>query len=158
MIREFDSSTDREILKRCILELQDYERQFDSRMLKGEDISNNYLNDMIEKCRQRNGMILVIETEDGVAGYLTLLLNVPTEEIYDGDYEYALISDIAVLERFKGRGYGKLLLMEAKRIARNKNARWLRLQVLAKNKIAKNVYNKTGFKELYVEMEQDLSL
>ena len=67
-------------------------------------------------------------------------------------------SDISILERFKGRGYGKLLLMEATRIARNKNARWLRLQVLAENKIARTVYKNTGFKELYIDMEQDLTL
>ena len=156
MIREFNASTDTEILKQCIIELQNYEYQFDSRMLKGEGIADDYIGDMVDKCLKYNGIILVINTDDGIAGYLTLLINVPTEEVYDGDYDYALVRDIAVLECFKGRGYGKLLLNEATRIARDKNARWLRLQVLADNQIAKNLYKTAGFRELYVDMEKDL--
>jgi ribosomal protein S18 acetylase RimI-like enzyme len=126
-------------------------------MLKGEQIADDYTTNMLEKCRKYNGIILVVDTDSGVAGYLTLLINVPTEEIYDGKYEYALVSDIAVLERFKGRGYGKLLLNEATRIARDKNAKWLRLQVLLENQIAKTLYKKADFQELYVDMEKDLS-
>ena len=137
--------------------MQNYECQFDSRMLKGEQIADDYTTNMLEKCRKYNGIILVVDTDSGVAGYLTLLINVPTEEIYDGKYEYALVSDIAVLERFKGRGYGKLLLNEATRIARDKNAKWLRLQVLSENQIAKTLYKKADFQELYVDMEKDLS-
>ena len=137
--------------------MQNYECQFDSRMLKGEQIADDYTTNMLEKCRKYNGIILVVDTESGVAGYLTLLINVPTEEIYDGKYEYALVSDIVVLERFKGRGYGKLLLNEATRIARDKNAKWLRLQVLSENQIAKTLYKQADFQELYVDMEKDLS-
>ena len=157
MIREFNPSSDSEILRECIIELQNYECQFDSRMLKGEQIADDYTTNMLEKCRKYNGIILVVDTDSGVAGYLTLLINVPTEEIYDGKYEYALVSDIVVLERFKGRGYGKLLLNEATRIARDKNAKWLRLQVLSENQIAKTLYKKADFQELYVDMEKDLS-
>ena len=156
MIREFNPSSDSEILRECIIELQNYECQFDSRMLKGEQIADDYTTNMLEKCRKYNGIILVVDTESGVAGYLTLLINVPTEEIYDGKYEYALVSDIVVLERFKGRGYGKLLLNEATRIARDKNAKWLRLQVLSENQIAKTLYKQADFQELYVDMEKDL--
>lgn len=127
-------------------------------MLKGEQIADDYTTNMLEKCRKYNGIILVVDTESGVAGYLTLLINVPTEEIYDGKYEYALVSDIVVLERFKGRGYGKLLLNEATRIARDKNAKWLRLQVLSENQIAKTLYKQADFQELYVDMEKDLKM
>ena len=157
MIREFNPTSDSEALTKCIIELQNYECQFDSRMPKGEQVAGGYIADMLEKCGKYNGIILVVDTGEEVAGYLTLLINVPTEEIYDGEYEYALISDIVVLEQFKGRGYGKLLLNEATRIARDKNAQWLRLSVLSENQVAKTLYKKAGFQEFYVDLEKDLS-
>ncbi|PKP34906.1 MAG: GNAT family N-acetyltransferase, partial [Bacteroidetes bacterium HGW-Bacteroidetes-15] len=65
------------------------------------------------------------------------------------------ISVLYVLERFCGRGIGKLLLNETISSLKNINNKGVWLSVYHKNQKAINFYNKNGFKDIgkiYFEM------
>ena len=156
VIRDFDPATDRVGFDRCVKQLQDYERELDSRMRTSEDLVPEYADYLLTRCRQLAGKILVASTGSEISGYVCVLARVPTEDPDDGDYEYALVSDIAVNSEYRGYGIGKALLAAAEEYARSLDAKWLRISVMARNEPAKNLYERSGFDALYVDMEKTL--
>jgi GNAT superfamily N-acetyltransferase len=60
--------------------------------------------------------------------------------------EHAHVNDIVVTKDAEGKGAGKLLLAKADKWAKEKNARWITLNVFDENFHARNVYEKAGYK------------
>jgi GNAT superfamily N-acetyltransferase len=64
---------------------------------------------------------------------------------------YALVTDLAVLDPFRRRGIGRLLLDAAELYARDANANELRISVLSRNAAARSFYLAKQF-EPYLEI------
>ena len=144
-------------LSECLIELQDYERSFEPRMPAGADIVDAYLADMFDRCKESGGRVLIAEVEGNVAGYATILPKVRSEQIEDGNIEYGLISDLIVLEGYRGLGLGRKLLAASEQYARACKVRYLRIGVLAGNQAAKSLYASADFEPLYTELEKVLT-
>lgn len=157
LVRGFDEARHMDGLRQCLIELQDFECRLDSRMPAGADIAEPYLADMFDRCKRGGGRILIAEVDGVVAGYATILPKVRNEELEDGDFEYALLSDLVVLEGYRGQGLGRKLLQAAELYARACKARYLRIGVLAGNEVAENLYADTGFSPRYIELEKVLT-
>jgi ribosomal protein S18 acetylase RimI-like enzyme len=132
-------------IRECVIALQDFERRIDDRLRPGESMATDYLNEMLERCREHSGTILVAEHEGTVAGFATILTRVPFESLDDPPGEYAIVTDLAVLEGFRRRGLGAALLSEAERYAREAGASELRIAVLSANRDAAQLYRRLGF-------------
>jgi ribosomal protein S18 acetylase RimI-like enzyme len=156
LIREFDETAHLEGVQACLIELQDYERSFDPRMPTGIEIVGDYIPRMLFRCKHCAGMVFVAELNDEVVGFATILAKVESEEIEDGDFEYGLVSDLVVANKYQKQGIGKKLLEAAETYAKANEVRWLRIGVLAENRIADGLYDSMGFKRLYVEREKEL--
>ncbi|MGI9234771.1 MAG: GNAT family N-acetyltransferase, partial [Woeseiaceae bacterium] len=143
-------------LRECLIELQDFERRIDPRMPSGAEIADPYLADMFTRCEDCGGRVLIAQVAGNVAGYATVLPRVKSEQIEDGNIEYGLISDLVVLENYRGLGLGRKLLEAAELYARSRNVRYLRLGVLAGNPVAEDLYASAGFLPLYIELEKVL--
>lgn len=156
-IREFDKHSDTGDLRRCLIELQDFERSLDSRMPSGEQIADDYIPQLLQRCRQCAGKVLLAEVEGKVAGYAAILTKVQSDEIHDGDTEFGLIADLVVLERFRNMGVGGKLLESSESYAREMHVRWLRVGVMAANRVADDLYESSGFQKMYIEREKDLA-
>ena len=133
--------------RRCAsaLSLQEYERQIDSRLRSGTSVAAEYLAQMLTRCRDFSGQIFVADCASVVAGFVTVLASVPFHELDDPPGEFALISDLVVLERFRRRGLGRTLLEAAERYAWEHGARELRIGVLSGNEPARRLYRQVGF-------------
>lgn len=153
-VAKFDA--DFEQIRECLVELQDYERQIDPRMPSGEAIADSYIPEMLKKCKEHRGRVLVAEVDGIIAGYVTILARMNSGDIDDGDIEYSLIHDLVVRDRYRGKGLGRKLIEAAESFAKTNDARWLRLSVLARNRSARALYSSLGFSELYVDCEKDL--
>ncbi len=156
-VRDFDKTADMNHLRDCLVELQDFERRLDPRMPPGTDIVDAYIPHMLNRCKQCSGKVLVAEVDGDVAGYATILTRVNSEELEDGDYEYGLVSDLVILEKYRKLGLGKRLLEEAETYARSCEVKWLRIGVLAGNPTAENLYSSMGFSSKYIELEKELA-
>jgi len=156
LIREFDETLHRKGVEACLVELQDFERLLDPRMPPGADIVEFYIPQMLLRCTQCEGIVLVAEFNDAIAGYATVLAKVRSEEIEDGDLEYGLVSDLVVAKNHRQQGVGKKPLQAAETYARSKDVKWLRIGVLAANYVAGNLYESLGFEVLYIEREKKL--
>lgn len=157
IVREYDCNTDFDGVRACLVELQDFERRLDPRMPTGDEIADACIADALAKCAECLGKILVADEKSEIAGFATILARVHSDELDDGDVEYAYIANLVVRETHRGRGYGRKLIASAEAYARDKGALWLRIGALAKNDVALSLYASLGFSERLVELEKYLS-
>jgi ribosomal protein S18 acetylase RimI-like enzyme len=132
-------------VRECIVALQDYERQIDPRLRPGTFMAPDYLNQMHTRCRDFAGCIFVLECTGVVAGFVTVLTRVPFQELDDPPGDFALITDLIVLERFRRNGFGRALMEVAERYACEQGVNELRIGVLSANESAKRLYMRVGF-------------
>lgn len=157
LILGFDKARHEDGLRKCLIELQDFERRIEPRMPPGAAIADEYLADMFKRCDEGGGRVLIAEVDGNVAGYATILPKVRSESLEDGDFEYGLISDLVVLRDYRGCGLGQELLKAAEQYAKACKVKYLRLGVLAGNQIAENLYASAGFSPVYIELEKVLT-
>jgi GNAT superfamily N-acetyltransferase len=157
IIREYDRDADFEGVRACLIELQDFERRIDRRMPPGDEIANAYISEALSKCAECHGRIFVADQKGEIAGYAMVLAKVRSGALDDGDLEYAYLADLVVRAAYRGRGIGRELIAKAETYARDEGAQWLRVCVLAANEGARRLYNTSGFSELYVDFEKDLT-
>lgn len=156
MIAPYDRQSHLPALRELVVELQDFERQLDPRMPSGASIVDQYIPQMLQRCKQTDGQVLVAEVDGEVAGFVTILTRVSSGEIEDGDIEYGLIADLVVAPKFRRQGLGQRLLLAGEDFARTKNVRWLRISALNRNQAAMDLYTAQGFSVLFSEMEKKL--
>lgn len=94
MIREFDRDDDIDGVRACLIELQDFERRIDSRMPAGDEIADEYFEEMLSRCEECAGTIFVVAEGKEVAGYVSVLTRVRSGALDDGDLEYGLVADL----------------------------------------------------------------
>ncbi|SDJ14133.1 GNAT family N-acetyltransferase [Salimicrobium halophilum] len=73
------------------------------------------------------------------------------------DKEKGWIYDIKLDESARGKGYGKETMSEIDRLGKDLGLRTIRLHVFGHNHIARQLYEKTGYRETNVIMEKELS-
>lgn len=157
IIRECDRNTDFDGMRACLIELQEFERRIDPRKPAGDEIATAYISDALSQCAECHGRIFVADEEGEIAGYATVLARVRSGTLDDGDLEYAYLADLVVRAAYRGRGMGRDLIAKAETYARGEGAKWLRVCVLAENQGARRLYHTSGFSELYVDFEKDLT-
>jgi ribosomal protein S18 acetylase RimI-like enzyme len=145
VIREYRDD-DLAAVRTCIVELQEFERQIDDRLRPGESMAADYLAQMIGRCRECAGTILVAEHEGTVAGFATILARVPFENLDDPPGARAVVTDLVVRDGFRRRGLAAALLSEAEQYARAAGAVELQIGVLSENLAAAALYRSKGFK------------
>ena len=155
-IREYDDTRDREALRACSIELQDFERRFDTRMPEGARISEAYLCQLFEDCRRSDGAIFVADDDGEVVGYAYVLAHLVSEDVSDGPDDHALLSDLLVLDSHRDRGIGRALMERSESYARERGARYLRISALAENRVARGLYASQGFEEREIILEKIL--
>lgn len=156
-IREFNPDADSEGLRHCVEALQDYERKLIPAMPAGAEICAPYVAEMFFQCEKYDGTILVAIENELVIGYATIYRKMTSDDIEDGDQEYAYIGDLLVLEKYRGHGYGRQLMQRAESIARATGASVLRIGVLTDNTGAVSLYKSLDFKPLSLQLEKALS-
>ncbi len=155
-IRPYVSDTDGEQLRACVIELQNFEREIDPRMPSGEEIVDDYIIAMLFRCRMCEGQVLVADVDGEIAGYVTMLNCVQSDDLDDGNLEFGLVADLLVRNAYRGTGLGRELMAAAESFAKENGVRWLRISVMSENAAARKLYASSGFSEIYVELEKDL--
>lgn len=107
------------------------------------DINNNYL-----ECRKiSNFYPFTLENEGKIIGHIILRNPGKSKDIIR-------LGFIIVDKRIRGKGYGKILIKEAIKYAKEKlNAKEINLGVFCNNKSAFECYKSVGFKVLNVEKD-----
>ncbi len=139
------TTDDTAAIERLIIEMQEFERRIDPRLLPGDEMASPYRRDMEERCRAQDGTVLVAVRAGEILGFVAVQARVPSVELDQAPGDYALISDLAVDSRWRSRGIGRRLIGAAEAFARNRGATELRIAVLAGNEPASHVYSSMGY-------------
>lgn len=156
MIREFNPKVDRPAVLHLIQELQDSERNFDTRLPPGSEIAATYIDWMLQRCRKYQGKIFVSEDGSRAVGFVTVLARMKYTDPDAYPHEYALVSELVVDAPFRGRGLGRALLSRAEEYAWYMEASSLQLEVTAGNLMARRLYASRGFIESWLGLEKEL--
>lgn len=115
-----------------------------------EDMENylkeNFSYEHIESEIRNDGSIFFkVENDKEVMAYMKVNFDkAQTESSYKNTLE---IQRIYILEKYKGKGIGKLLIEKAKEVARNNNLSYIWLGVWENNLSAIKFYEKQGFEK-----------
>ncbi len=137
-----------------MIALQEYERGLDPRIPTGASIADACLKEIFQACEKYQGKIFVAVIDEEIVGHACVLARARAEGSEEGPREFALVTDLAVLEAYRNRGVGRCLLEASEQYAREAGARWLRIETLAKNAMARAVYASYGFREHAITLEK----
>lgn len=90
---------------------------------------------LIKEVENANSLFLVYETEQKIIGYIGMYLVI----------DEADITNIAITKSYRGKGYGRKLLMEAMNHVFMANYQAITLEVRESNQTAIHLYEETGF-------------
>ena len=95
-------------------------------------------NSFMDACAEDSNIYLVCEVDGEIAGYCGMWT-----VFGEGN-----ITNVAVNEKFRGRGYGKALLKELEEYGKKKGVETYFLEVRESNSIARKLYLSLGFREI----------
>lgn len=146
MVREFDPTRDAAALRTCLIEQQDYHRNFEPSWPSGDAIVEEYIVYLDKECALHNGRIFIAEHEEQPAGFVCVVAAMHGDSPED-PAPFAWIHEIYVKQEYRRRGVAGALMAEAERFVRSQGAQRLRLSVLAQNAHARTLYASRGFGE-----------
>jgi GNAT superfamily N-acetyltransferase len=97
-------------------------------------------------------VFIAVDSSGDSCGYIHLVMYT---DYYTGE-SHAHVTDIVVTKEAEGTGVGKLLLQKADEWAREKNARWITLNVFGENNRARQVYEKAGYQLEWIKYLKQL--
>lgn len=139
---------DAEGVRRCIAELQAYERTIEAdRAEVTELFTEGQLKRVLDASRERHGAVLVAEVRGAVAGFVCWWMMTIANPMTTLT-ECAYVADLAVLAAYRRRGLGRALLRAAEEDALRQGATTIRIEVLAANGPARDLYDVEGYRPL----------
>jgi GNAT superfamily N-acetyltransferase len=132
-------------LRQCVVVLQDHEQMIEPQLRSGEEMADQYCLELHARCRKSGGRVFVAEEDGVIIGFVAVLSRESFTELDEPPGEYAVVTDLVVLEPFRGRGIGRQLLQRAEAFVREVCTNELRIGVRSKNEAARRLYFEEGF-------------
>ena len=151
-IRDCDPDRDRKALISCIVEMQDFERSVEPMLPAGVEMAGSYVDLLLDRCSGKSGRVFMAEADQTVVGFVGVIARVEPNEPDDEATPYTYISDLVVLPAYRRRGTGSALLRHAEGYARDQGMTLLRINVLAKNQVAGQLYRSLGFDDYRIQL------
>ena len=143
-------------VEECFVELQEYERGVEPLRAEGRKVAGPYLEFMFRRATERSGRVFVADAGGRVVGFVCVWLRNQEDELINAPGEYAYVSDLIVTAEFRGRRLGYELLRAAEDFARAGGLPRLKLGVLARNTVARRLYENFGFEASAVFLTKEL--
>ena len=105
----------------------------------GEEMVDQYYSELHARCRKSDGRVFIAEEDGVVVGFAAVLSRERFTELDEPPGEYALVTDLVVLEPSRGRGIGRRLLQRAEAFVREVCTNELRIGVRSKNEAARRL-------------------
>ncbi|MFQ6060017.1 MAG: GNAT family N-acetyltransferase [Thermoplasmata archaeon] len=118
-----------------------------------KEVWQSFFRDIAKTLVQRRGrkIFVAYDDENDFMGY------VMTGRMGNGVIPVGMIFDIFVLEPFRRRGIGRILIRTAERYCKEQGMRRIKLEVADNNPVARDLYKKMGFRDERHLMGKNLS-
>jgi ribosomal protein S18 acetylase RimI-like enzyme len=144
-----------DIEKILVLEKQVYEIHSKARpdWINKFPLNYNYIEDLLQN---NNNKIFLAEENGKIIGFCIINIRKIKEHHLFHDMKILEIDDICIDQKCRKRGIGKLFFEEAKRVAKEINAKFIELMVWEFNQDAIKFYEKMGMKTRIRRMEYQI--
>lgn len=145
---ETDLEADRcdELLTKLIEDEKEYNHNIKSNFIVKEYFKTLYNN--------KNNVIFIALEDSKIVGYIYVKLNIP-DKGPELEIE-AFIDGLFVEKEYRNRKIATNLIIEAKKWAISKKAKYISLNVLSQNDVARNLYYKLGLEDFSVLLKQQI--
>lgn len=101
---------------------------------------------------------IVIEDDGKIIGYILIEKRESPYKTYASfkEDEFAYVYEVVILPEYRSKGYGKYLIDEANKWAKERGLKSIELNVLSNNYNAIAFYEKTGFVDYQIKMRKDV--
>ena len=143
--RVFDNKTAKEcekLLTKLIIDEKKYDNSIDDNVT----ISNYFINVIKDK----KNILLCYKDNNIVKGFIFL------KPVKNNDLEGYLIDGLFVLEEFRRLGIASQLIKEAVSLTKKNNYKYIAMNVLYNNDVARKLYKSLGFNEFILNMKLDV--
>lgn len=103
----------------------------------------------LERFDRNETGIYFIQSNNKIIGLVVLYFENP-------EAGYVRIEKLFIDKKYRGRGYGKDVLDLVENLVKEKEMKYLGLNVFLPNKVAYSLYKKQGFKERFTDMIKEL--
>ena len=143
MIKEVKSELDANKCDALLTKLILDERKYNE-LIKEDIIIKDHFNKMLD---DENIVLLAYYLEEEIAGYIL---------IRKTDENICLLDGLYVLEEYRNQGIANSLLNAAIDRCKKMNAKYIDINVMEKNEVAKNIYKKLDFKEYEIKLRKKI--
>lgn len=154
-IRRFRPA-DREALRDLVLQLHESLRPLDDDLAPGEQIIEQYFDDLMSRVEQTGGAVFVAEDDSRIIGYVCLWGSVTPEDLDARPDPYSFLAELFVDPGSRGLGLGHQLMERAEAHAADCGTHKIELKVLAQNQSAIQLYEALGYAPRVVVMSKRL--
>lgn len=146
MIKRVNNDTLADLCDILLTKLIQDERKYDN------SISNKFIvRDYFKKIiRNKNNILLAKIVNESIIGYIYLK---PIKNDINNGY---IIDGLYIEEEYRNKGIAKELIKESLNILKSNNIKFIDINVMYNNEIAKALYKSFGFKEFKVQMRHDI--
>jgi GNAT superfamily N-acetyltransferase len=140
---------DRDAVVSLIQQLNVFEADLTGDRLRDHRAASDYHEELLQRLAKRDGRVVVADEDGEVIAAMGFVVQTDAAYMVEDVREYAVVTDLVVDSRYRGRGIGQMLLNEAERLAREAGLKRLTIAALAANSRAERTYREFGF-EPYV--------
>ncbi len=147
MIKIVDTLEEADICDNLLNQLIIDEKKYDN------SLKNFTVNDYFRNVIKNHDNILLVDYEDNnVVAYLFI------KKINDESLKYNgyLFDGLFVLENYRNKSIASNLINEGISICRNRNAKYIDINVMYKNELAKKLYKKLDFEEFKLTFRKEI--
>lgn len=146
---------DGRFFRQALTEAQDFYSDLDphAHFWQARGYAARYANRLLRRMRRQAGIVLVGKLGDQPAGLIAaeVIRRRPHyypigEALNPRRYHSAEIVELYVRGAYRRRGVGRALMAEAERRLRSRGCDWVRLEVLAPNRVARALYADLGYR------------
>ena len=143
MIKEVNNIEDADICDSLLTKLILDERKYND-LIKEDYVVKNHFNKMLN---DKNIILLAYYLDDKIVGYILMRLN---------EENLCLIDGLYVIDSYRNHGIANELLTEVLNRCKKMKIKYIDINVMEKNEIAKRIYQKLGFVEYEVKLRKEI--
>ena len=136
--------------------MQQFEHALEPDRRVDSAVAEEFFAEIFARLKARGGVALIWEEQGSPVGWATAHRDENDVYVRPDERQFALISELFVLEKARGRGIGKALIAACEDWARAQGLNVVMINVLRDNRCAEKIYRAAGFETYYTGLRKYL--